>query len=150
MQEETTSVASTAADPSREQDSRSVFDPQRIYNILFRGKIPPVLAARFNHAWEILAGDFSEHDFSQFRAALERVRDLEALELACRLRRRLPVLTAQVALMVMLAETLPSHSQYYLAARPSRTGAMMSISAGLVRTAWKFLKGSLLLGRIDD
>jgi hypothetical protein len=123
-------------------------DPQRIYNVLFPGEIPSVLASRFTHAWEILAGDFSAQDLSQFRIAISGVSDLEALELACRRRKRLPVLTAQVSLMVMLAETLPSHSRYYLDTRPTRAGAIVSIVAGLVRTAWKLFKGSFLLGRI--
>ncbi len=150
MTEKTASPLSLSTSFAGEPKSRVTLDAQRIYGVLFPGEIPQVLALRFAQAWEILAGDFSQQEVAQFRLALERVHDLEALELACRLRKRLPVLTTQVALMVLLAETLPSHSPYYLTARPGRASAILSISASVFRTAWKYLKGSLLLRCIHD
>jgi hypothetical protein len=121
---------------------------QRIYSILFPGSIPPALEQRFLEAWDILAIDYSQEEHSEFQHALEIVDDLEALELVCRRKKLLPVLGAQVSLMVLLAETLPSHAPYYVQLRNKPFTGFLSMTAVVLRTAWKYLKGSILLNKL--
>lgn len=124
-------------------------DPQRIYSVLFPGPIPDVLARRFRDAWARLGRDYTPEECRELDRVLRSGGDLEAMELAGRLRKRVPALSAQVRLMAVLAETLPEHFDSYvnLADRPLR-GYLALARAG-IRTVWKFGKGLYLLGKLD-
>jgi hypothetical protein len=122
-------------------------DVQRIYNVLFRGRIPPELESRFTGAWQILSSDYTEEELAEFQTALEAVADLEALELVCRRCKLVPVLAAQVHLMFMLAETLPSHSSIYIHLHDEPVIGILSMAVGVVRTVWKYVRGSIELRR---
>lgn len=122
---------------------------QRVYNVIFPGPIPEKLSARFAAAWRILSEDYSESDHVEFQEAVASISDIEALELVCRRRKRLPVLGAQVALMFMLAETLPSHVSILINRENSPVGGLLSMTAGVFRSAWKLAKGSFLLRGFD-
>jgi hypothetical protein len=124
---------------------RSTTNAQRIYQLLFAGDMPDPLGQRFTQSWEILAADFSDEEREECRRALEQIQDLEALECFCRHRKLLPALSAQVSLMVMLAETLPSHLSHYISARDNPILGVTSILWATSRTAWKFVKGFFLL-----
>ena len=122
-------------------------DMQRIYNVLFPGQIPPELETRVTSAWQLLSSAYTAEELAEFRTALEAVDDLEALELVCRRGRLVPVLSAQVHLMAMLAETLPSHSSSYVHLRDEPVWGVLSMAVGVVRTVWKYVKGSWELRR---
>jgi GNAT superfamily N-acetyltransferase len=128
---------------------RQVATPaQRIYNVLFPGRIPDELQSRFEQAWSILEGDYTELERAAHQQVVQRVGDLEALELACRHGGRLSILTDQVKLMSFLAETLPGHYEDYVgSAATPWTGCFALVLAG-VRSAAKYGRGLLLRGRI--
>jgi hypothetical protein len=119
-------------------------DAARIYHVLFPEEIPAPLRERFEKASQILENDYSADERAEYRRALQRVGDLEALEFACRRGKRLRMLTDQVVLMSFLAETLPQHQACYVDPDARRWKAYLAIAAGLFRTAAKYAKGTIL------
>jgi ribosomal protein S18 acetylase RimI-like enzyme len=117
---------------------------QRIYNVLFPGPVPPKLSERFRAAWRQREADYTEPERVAYRRAVARVGDLEALELACRRSKRLPILSDQVVLMSYLAETLPEHYGRYVGPAPGRLRACGALAAACSRSTWKYTKGLLL------
>jgi hypothetical protein len=124
-------------------------DPQRIYGVLFPGRITPELEGRFLDAWAILSSDYLPEQHAEFRRVLEMAGDFEALELVCRRRKLLPVLGAQVGLMLMLAETMPAHASSYVHLQDAPLSGSLSITIGVLHTVWKYFKGSLFLFKIN-
>jgi hypothetical protein len=114
----------------------------------FPVRSPRRLERRFVEAWQILSRDYSAEEQAECTDSLRRFHDLEALELACRRRGKLAALSAQVRLMVMLAETLPIHSPFYVSRTDQRIGAPLSILAATIRTGWKLCKGTVQLARL--
>jgi hypothetical protein len=120
---------------------------QRIYNVLFPGPVPPKLDERFRAAWRRREADYTEPERAAYRRAVACVGDLEALELACRRGRRLPILSDQVVLMSYLAETLPEHYGQYVGPAPGRLRAFGALAAACSRSTWKYTKGLVLRRR---
>jgi hypothetical protein len=141
--------ANFATDGQTAHHPATATDPQRIYELLFAGNIPDSLRGRFIRSWETLASDYSSVEHDECRRALADIHDLEALECFCRRCNRLPALSAQVALMAMLAETLPTHLPQYISVRDSRVRGLASILWAVSRTSWKFVKGGFLLWYAD-
>jgi hypothetical protein len=131
--------------PEEERGGTRLVHAQRIYNVLFPGDIPAELETRFHHAWQVLAADYSQQEHAEFRAAMRAANDLEALEIACRRRRRLRILTDQVVLMAVLGETLPRHSSFYVQLHAEPLRGLCSLPWCLLRTVWKIVKGTFLV-----
>ncbi len=76
--------------------------------------------------------------------------DLEALEVACRYTRRLPILSRKVHLMVYMAETLPDYHAEFVNEHTSLAGGVKALVAGALRTGAKLTKGLVLLARLRN
>jgi hypothetical protein len=124
--------------------------PQKIYRILFHQEIPSLLKERYHRLLEKLLSTFPEADRIQNLRILARIRDWESLELAARLRHKMPFLVLCFQLMVRLGETLPQNRRFYINHRDRRAAALLSLMWGGLRTFWKFIKGNFLLWRIKD
>ena len=111
----------------------------------FSGDIPPVLQARFHPASERLNAAAAPQELSAYHAAVETTNDLEALELAARLTRRLPLLTRKLRAMAYLAETLPDHQRHYVNYRSNFVQAALLIAWEGLRSVLKAAKGFWLL-----
>lgn len=123
-------------------------EAQRIYRALFKETIPPQLRDRFYQASSLLFGDIPKKHAEEYEKALSGVWDLEALEVASRLRNALPLLVWKFQLMVYLAETLPQNWKYYIHSRDERVKGMGSVLLSGGRTGFKLFKGILLLGHL--
>ena len=93
-------------------------EAERIYNAVFKAHIPPSVRNRFYEAANRLTGQYTQAEQEEYRHALSRISDLEALEFTARHKERLPLLVSRIRLMVRLGETLPEHSTG--ANRPNR------------------------------
>lgn len=123
---------------------------QRVYNVLFPGKIAPALESRFLDAWQVLAADYTENECQEFERVLASGHDLEAIELVARRRKQLPMLVDQVRLMCVLAETRPDHAQYFFQTTNSRLVGFFAMAWAGVRGIVKYFKGVCLLRRISN
>jgi hypothetical protein len=128
----------------------SAQEADRIYRAIFRTPIPPELRIRYQRAIEVLERSADPAEVSHFQIALARVGDLEALEIACRLRRRLPQLSLRFQVMVHLAEVLPQNQGFFVNDRPRVLRGWLAILSGMFLTVGKVLKGLILMLRLQD
>lgn len=125
-------------------------EAERIYHAIFRAQIPPIIKERYFRAAGILFSRFSSEENRAFKVALARVSDLEALEIAARLRRKMPPLVFRFRLMVHLAENLPDNQSVFVNSRNQRILGYFSLLCGGLRTLFKSVKGLFLLRRIGN
>lgn len=123
-------------------------EAQHIYAALFRGPIPPILQDRFLAANVRLNAAADPQELAAYTTAIAATSDLEALELAARLTRRLPLLTRKLRLMAYLAETLPDHQRFYINGSSNFVRAALLIAWEGLTSILKALKGFWLLWRI--
>jgi len=120
----------------------------RIYRTLFDRPIPPVVAERFAAGSERLEAHASPGDLARYRAVVGADLDLEALELAARYTRRLPLLTRKFRLMAYLAETVPENQALFISHRDNTPVAFVRVAFMTLRTVWLMAKGLVLLRRV--
>ncbi len=123
-------------------------EAERLYRALFDGPVPPAVAERFALASKRLEARFDAAEVARYRRALDRVADLEALEIACRYRRTLPLLSRKFRIMVAMAETVPETQASFVNERSSLARGLWVIAAGGFRSVYKLGKGLLLQGRL--
>ncbi len=120
-------------------------DAEKIYDAIFKKKIPPTLRKSFSDASKKLERRYSKDDINRYQKYLEKVKDLEALEYACRWFKRCPLLIDKFKIMVFLAETLPENHHTFVneSTRPIFNWLFMGITC--LHSAWKLVKGIFLL-----
>lgn len=119
-----------------------------IHRAVFRCPASDVVAARFARVSSLLDETAGEDEARRYYAAIERVNDVEALEVAARYRGTLPLLTRKMHAMVYLAETVPENQAFFVDTRRSRAAAYAALVWGGLRTALKIAKGLALLTRV--
>ena len=120
----------------------------KVYRALFRGEPPALLIERYAAASAQLDQRADTAELALYQRWLTRVDDLEALEVACRYTRRLPLLSRKLHLMVYMAETLPDYHAVFVNERTSLAGGVKALVAGALRTGTKLTKGLVLLARL--
>ncbi len=123
-------------------------EAQRIYHTLFRREVPPVVAERFAQASARLEGNLPPAEVAAYHRAIASGADLEALELAARYTRKLPLLTRKLGLMAYLAETLPENQALFINERANFVGGLVRLGISVLHTVWKMVKGLWLLRQV--
>jgi hypothetical protein len=123
-------------------------EAQRIYYTLFRREIPPVVAERFAQASARLEASLPPGDVAAYHRAVASGADLEALELAARYTRKLPLLTRKLGLMAYLAETQPENQPLFINERSSYIAGFVRLGVAALHTVWKMVKGLWLLRQV--
>lgn len=123
----------------------STNEAERIYKAIFGTNVPEEIQKHFKITSKKIENLFSEEEVKKYFECIEKVRDLEALELAERYLKKIPVLTEKFRIMVYLAETLPENYNKYINERDNCfLGYLLLICAGF-RSFYKFVKGLFLL-----
>jgi hypothetical protein len=122
----------------------------RIYRALFRQNPPAMITARFKPVSKRLNERASRADLERYTRAVRQSGDLEALELACRLAKKMPLLSWKFQAMVYLAETLPENQAYFVNERTSFFKAGWLILLDTLWTGFKAARGFWLLARLKD
>lgn len=123
-------------------------EPQRIYDALFGAPIPPVIAARFRAASALLERTATAAELAAYQRVVASAADLEAVELAARYTRRLPLLSRKMQLMAYLAETLPENQDRFINRQTNRVGGLLRAAGAVFRTASKMVAGLLALRQV--
>ncbi len=122
-------------------------EARRVYSAIFNQPVPSLVVERFAAASERLEANASPAELQAYRAAIDAPVDLEALELAARWTKRLPLLTRKFQLMAFLAETLPGNQPLFINHRDNFPAAFVRIAVMSLRTGWLMAKGLLLVSR---
>jgi len=131
------SVRTTAAD-----------EAQKIHQAIFGRPAPDIIQTRYTEACLTMEGLNTPDQPILMGEILDRVRDLEALELAARRRGRLHPLVLRFRLMVRLAETRPENRDLFVNSRRRRMAGWAAAVYGGLRTGFKLLKGFFLLRKV--
>jgi len=95
-------------------------EARRMYAALLGRSCPDCLLPRYVSAVEKLNLRLSEEEIRVHQLMMDRIQDLEALEMAARWTGRLPALVDKFRIMVLLAETLPENYQAFVSDRTRR------------------------------
>lgn len=125
-------------------------EADKIYRSIFYQSTPDVIRERFIEASVQLQQKISTQELELYYGVIKMVDDLEALEVACRYRKKMPLLTLKFRLMVFLAETLPENQRFFVNERTSFIKGMCSTAVSLLRTIYKLCRGFYLLARLDS
>lgn len=123
-------------------------EADKIYRAIFHQGAPDVVRKRFITASFQLHQKRSTQELAKYYGIIKIVHDLEALEVACRWRKKIPLLTLKFRLMVYLAETLPGNQRFFINERTSFIRALRCTVISLMRTMYKLCRGFYLLARL--
>lgn len=123
-------------------------EAQKIYRSLFRQDAPEIVISRFQGISERLEENLSLVDKDRYYQIIRKVNDLEALEIACRITKKMPLLSWKFHAMVYLAETLPVNQHYFVNDRTNFIKAAWIVFGSIIWTGYKFIKGIWLITKI--
>jgi len=123
-------------------------EAEKIFYSIFKTPIPFSLKERFQRASMSLSAGYTQEELAEHDRAVNRVNDLEALELVARHTKKFPLLVVKVHLMIYLAETLPEYRSFYINRNDAPYKGWSFIFFSSMRTILKFLKGFLLLAKL--
>jgi hypothetical protein len=133
---------------SGEADESALKDEARaLHRAIFGAEIPDELARRYVEAHAFCIKDASAADRDWMRRAVAARADLEALEIALRVRSPRHVLVRKARILVYLAESLPQYYDRFVNDRPRRAAGWCVLAGAALRTGYKLAKGRLLLLR---
>jgi hypothetical protein len=124
---------------------KQINDAEKIYDAIFKRKIPPSLSKSFFEASEKLELRYSKDEINRYHKYMEKVKDLEALEYACRWFKRCPLLIDKFKIMVFLAETLPENHHAFVNENIRPIFNWLLMGKTCLHSAWKLVKGIFLL-----
>ncbi len=132
-----------------EQIARFGDEACRLHATLFGVPAPTIIQQRFAAASEQMDRGISPDDLAWYHRALDRIGDLEALEVATRYLRRRDLLFRKFRLMTYLAETQPEYQRFFINERSSFIAGFFRCALSTFRTGWKLCKGAWLLRTMD-
>ena len=125
--------------------SRQNDEAERIYNAIFSKDMPPEIRQHFLVLSKKIEDRFADKDVKKYSDIIKKVGDLEAVELAGRYLKRLPILSLKFKIMFFLAETLQENYDEYINREDNILSGYLLLTASVLRSLFKFSKGVLLL-----
>ena len=120
-------------------------ESEKIYYAIFKKKPPVWIKNHFENLSKRIEADFPEKEIIRYRRYTEKTNDLEALELAARHLKQIPLLTVKFNIMIYLAETVHENYSVYINTKDSLLSGYLLLIASAFRSLYKFSKGVLLL-----
>jgi len=120
-------------------------EAERIYGAIFNRKIPASVQEHFEVISKKIESRYSEEEVDKYLEATEKTSDLEALEVASRYIKKLPLLSEKFKVMVYLAETCPENYRVFVNEEPGFICACLSLISSLFRTGYKSVKGMAII-----
>ena len=130
-----------ASEVRRDRELRE--EARHFHAALFREEIPAELEERYVLAHRHYCRE--QPDEVDIATIVARKLDVEALELVLRKKRQ--TLTRKLRLLVYLAEVRPSHYRRFVNEEDRPVRAWLSLGGAVLRTAYKHVKGRLLVRR---
>lgn len=119
-------------------------EAKKIYFAIFKKKIPAQIQYHFGIISKKIDDKYAEKEVRKYQRCIERVGDLEALEVTARYFKKLPILTEKFKIMIYLAETLPENYTIFINEQPKHYVGYISLMVSVFCTFCKFIKGLFL------
>lgn len=116
-----------------------------LHDALFRVPLDASIVQRYEAAHRELFPD--EAQSLPVARLISRRLDVEAIEFALRRRGRGAQLTRKIQVLCYLVEVRAAYQAQFVASKPERLKAAVSLLAAVLRTAWKCGKGEYLVRR---
>lgn len=120
-------------------------DAEKIYSALFGKKIPDNIHRHFINISKEIDSNFPRDEVIKYYELVRKTDDLEALELAARYLRKIPVLTEKFKIMVYLGETIPDNYHIFINENPARFRGYVEMIFSVIRTVIKIMKGLIII-----
>lgn len=125
--------------------SLSANEAEKVYHAIFRNDVPASIQHHFNLLSRKIESRYSRDEINRYYKALQKNCDLEALEIASRYLKKMPVLSEKIKIMVYLAETVPENYGSFVNEHSSFVRACILLFSSMIRTAYKFVKGVMII-----
>jgi hypothetical protein len=123
-------------------------EARKIYASIFRTSPSDIFIQRFVVLSRKMNQGAGAEELGKYYRAIQQVRDVEALEYACRVVNRLPLLNLKVRAAVYLAETLPENYHRFVNEKHNFWLALFLVALQAGRSACKFVYGWVLMIRL--
>jgi len=120
-------------------------DAGKIYFALFGKEIPDNIHRHFKNVSKKIDTNFPRDEVVKYYEFIRKTDDLEALELAARYLRKIPVLTEKFKIMVYLGETMPENYHIFINENPGRFRGYIEMIFSVMRTVIKMMKGLIII-----
>jgi hypothetical protein len=127
------------------KEKKRLEEAEKVFNSIFKVPFPPLLKEMYVRAGEELSNSYSPSEIDDCQKAIERISDLEALELASRYLKKLPFLVLKFRIMVFLAEGWPLARKSFVNDKDTSFAGWFFIFYSGIRTVAKLIKGVILL-----
>ncbi len=118
-----------------------------LYKKIF-GEFPPrIIIKEYIRANNFL---LSEEERLKLKVIILKKVDVEAIEMASRLKFANNLLTRKIHILIYLAETIPQNFETFISIKNRRIFAFINLAYNFVRTIYKFVKGKFLLNRYKN
>lgn len=122
-----------------------ISEAERIYYAIFNQQIPASIRMHFEVISKKIEGRYPEEEVNKYFEYIKKTCDLEALEVAARHLKKLPVLSEKFKVMVYLAETCPENYNVFFNEEPGVIRAYILLISSVLRTGFKVVKGMVIL-----
>ncbi len=92
----------------------------------------------------------SEQERLKLKEIILKKADIEAIEIASRIKFKNNLLTKKIHILMYLAETIPQNFETFISVKNRRIFSFIDLTYNFVRTIYKFLKGMILLKRYEN
>jgi len=117
------------------------------YKIIF-GEFPPqVIIMEYIKANNLL---LSKEEGLKLKEIILKKVDVEAIEIASRIKFKNNLLTKKIHILMYLAETIPQNFETFISVKNRRIFALINLAYNFVRTIYKYIKGIILLKRYKN
>lgn len=129
------------------RDERLRREVAALHRAVFDAPPPPVVVERYLAAHEHHVAPGPAREEESVATAVDRGLDLEALELALRLRDGDHLLARKLRALLLVAETLPAYQPAFVSRDTRTRGALLRLALRGLRSGLKLLRGHWLIRR---
>jgi len=118
-----------------------------LYKKIF-GEFPPqIIIKEYIKANNLL---LSEQERLKIKEIILKKADIEAIEIASRIKFKNNLLTKKIHILMYLAETIPQNFETFISIKNRRVFSVIDLTYNFVRSIYKYVKGMILLKRYEN
>lgn len=125
--------------------SELVREVRALHRFVFNSDVSQDVSEKYVLAHDYYLTGATNKDLLWMKRALQLGLDLEALEIALRIIKKNHILVQKIKILVYISESFTAYYGAFVNEHPQRRNAFFILSFHLIRSVYKFLKGTFLL-----